>query len=425
MLPFWRDLEPAQRHAFFAAWGGWVLDSMDASLYAQVLVPALRELLPRSGHAADVAQLGRWGGLLFALFMVGWGCSIVFGALADRIGRTRALMLSIAIYSLFTFLSALAPDVYTLAAFRLLAGFGVGGEWAVGGALVAESWPEEKRRVGAGLLHTGWPLGWFLGGAVQFLLMPVFGWRVTLAVGAIPALLLLYIRRHVREPERWLRVRRESARPPRFGEIFSPELRRGTVVAAALMTVCIVGLWAGLMWAPAALTLLAQREGVAAENVPRVVALAVMGFNVATIVGCLLVPVLAERWGRRTLLAFYFALGGASIALGFGFFFHHPTHALWLFAAILPFMGIGSNSDFAVFTLWLPELYPTRLRATGFAFGTSAGRFVGALGPFVVGGLIAHYDDLGRGVAATAWIFVAGLLLVPLARETRGQAMPE
>src|SRR5215470_7446686 len=102
MLPFWRDLEPGQRHAFFAAWGGWVLDSMDASLYAQVLVPALRELLPRSGHAADVAQLGRWGGLLFALFMVGWGCSIVFGALADRIGRTRALMLSIGIYSLFT-----------------------------------------------------------------------------------------------------------------------------------------------------------------------------------------------------------------------------------------------------------------------------------------------------------------------------------
>jgi MFS family permease len=425
MLSLWRDLDRPQRHAFLAAWGGWVLDSMDASLYAQVLVPALKELLPASGFGSDVAQLGRWGGLLFSLFMVGWGCSIVFGWMADRFGRRRALMLSIGIYSLFTFLSALSTHVYALAFFRLLAGFGVGGEWAVGGALVAESWPEDKRRLGAGMLHTGWPLGWFLGGAVQFLVMPAFGWRATLAVGAVPALLLLYIRRHVREPERWLRTRQEQTEAPRFREIFSPGLRRSTLVAAALMTVCIIGLWAGLVWAPSALTLLAQREGVAAENVPRVVAMAVMGFNLATIVGCLLVPWLGERWGRRKLLAACYALGGLSIAVGFGVFFNQPRHALGLFIATLPFMGLGANADFAVFTLWLPELYPTRLRATGFAFGTSAGRFVGALGPYVVGNLIARHGNLGRGVAETAWVFLVGLLLIPFAKETRGEPMPE
>ena len=425
MFSLWRDLDRPQRHAFLASWGGWVLDSMDASLYAQVLVPALKELLPRSGYAADVASLGRWGGLLFSLFMVGWGCSIAFGWMADRLGRTRALMFSIAVYSLFTFLSALSTHVYALALFRLLAGFGVGGEWAVGGALVAETWPEDKRRFGAGLLHTGWPLGWFLGGAVQFLVMPTFGWRVTLAVGAVPALLLFYIRRHVREPERWLRARQEQATPPRFLEIFAPELLRSTLVAACLMTICIIGLWAGLVWAPSALTLLAQQEGFSAANVPRVVAVAVMGFNTATIAGCLMVPWLAERWGRRKLLAAYFMLGGLSIAVGFGVFFNRPQHALLLFIATLPLMGIGSNADFAVFTLWLPELYPTRLRATGFAFGTSAGRFLGALGPYVVGHLIARYQNLGRGVAETAWVFLLGLLLLPLAKETRGQAMPE
>ena len=290
MFSLWRDLDRSQRHAFLAAWGGWVLDSMDASLYAQVLIPALKELLPRSGYVADVAGLGRWGGLLFSLFMVGWGCSIVFGWLADRIGRTRALMLSIGAYSLFTFLSALSPDIWTLAALRFLAGFGVGGEWAIGGALVAESWPEARRRLGAGLLHSGWPIGWFLGGLVQLLVMPAFGWRVTLAVGALPALLLFYVRRNVREPDRWLRVRDSGPEAPRFREIFSPALRRATGVAASLMTVCIVGLWAGLAWAPSALTLLAERAGFGAQDVPRVVAASVMGFNLATIAGCLVVP---------------------------------------------------------------------------------------------------------------------------------------
>jgi MFS family permease len=421
MLRLFTDLRPDQRHAFFAAWGGWVLDSMDAALYAQVLVPALRELLPRSGYSAGVAEIGKWGGVLFSLFMIGWGCSAAFGWLADRIGRTRALMLSIAIYSAFTFLSALATTVWMLAGFRVLAGFGVGGEWSVGGALVAESWPENKRRWGAGLLHTGWPVGWFLGAAVQFLVMPHFGWRVTLATGAAPALLLLYIRRNVGEPERWLQEQRTRRNAPRFREIFSPELRRSSLVIFALMTVCIIGLWAGLMWAPSAVLLLAQRAGYDATWAPRISALAVMGFNLAMIGGCLVVPWLAEKWGRKKLLAAFFVLGGLTVALGFGVFFQAtPSTALWLFIATLPLMGIGTNSNFALFTLWLPELYPTRLRATGFAFGTSAGRFLGALGPFVVGNLIAHYNNLGMGVASTAWVFLIGLLLIPFATETRG-----
>src|ERR1041385_5779274 len=139
-------LTPNQIRGFWAAWGGWALDGMDSFIYALVLVPALRELLPRSGIPADQSHVGFYGGLLFALFLVGWGCSLVWGPIADRFGRVRTLMFTILCYSLFTFLGAFATSVWMLAAFRLLAGVGIGGEWSMGGTFVAEELPEARRK---------------------------------------------------------------------------------------------------------------------------------------------------------------------------------------------------------------------------------------------------------------------------------------
>src|SRR5438552_5014865 len=197
-------LTPNQVRGFWAAWAGWALDGMDSFIYALVLVPALRDLLPRSGIAADQANTGYYGGVLFALFLAGWGFAFLWGPLADRFGRVRTLMLTIAWYSLFTFLGAIATRVWQLAAFRLLAGIGIGGEWAMGGTFVAEEWPESRRKMGAGLMHTGYYCGFFLAALLNYIVGAKYGWRAMFAVGGAPALLIGFIRYGVTEPDRWV-----------------------------------------------------------------------------------------------------------------------------------------------------------------------------------------------------------------------------
>src|SRR5580765_6119924 len=181
-------LNPNQIRGFWAAWGGWALDGMDASIYAVVLVPALRDLLPRSGIAATPANIGYYGSVLLALFLFGWGLSMAWGPVADRFGRVRALMLTILCYSLFTFLGAVAANVWQLAIFRLLAGVGIGGEWSIGGTCVAEEWPEDRRKLGPGLMHTGYYVGFFLAAIANSVVGARYGWRWMFAVGAVPVL---------------------------------------------------------------------------------------------------------------------------------------------------------------------------------------------------------------------------------------------
>src|ERR1700686_2823122 len=153
-----------QVRGFWASWGGWTLDGMDSFIYALVLFPSLRELLPRSGIAATKGNVGYYGGLLFALFLMGWGFAFLWGPVADKIGRVRTLVLTILCYSIFTLMGAFATNVWHLAAFRILAGAGIGGEWTLGGTFVAEEWPEERRKMGAGLMHTGYYFGILIAG---------------------------------------------------------------------------------------------------------------------------------------------------------------------------------------------------------------------------------------------------------------------
>jgi MFS family permease len=155
-------LTPNQIRGFWAAWGGWALDGMDSFIYSLVLVPALRDLLPRSGIPATPGNVGYYGGLLFALFIVGWGFALIWGPVADRFGRVRTLMFTILCFSLFTFLSALSTSVWSLAIFRFLAGVGIGGEWSMGATFISEAWPEERRTMGAAWMHTGYYFGFFL-----------------------------------------------------------------------------------------------------------------------------------------------------------------------------------------------------------------------------------------------------------------------
>ena len=415
-----------QVRGFWASWGGWTLDGMDSFIYALVLVPSLRDLLPHSGIAATKGNVGYYGGLLFALFLCGWGLAFLWGPVGDKFGRVRTLMLTIVWYSVFTFLSALVTNIWQLAVLRLLAGIGIGGEWAMGGTFVAEEWPEGRRRAGAGYMHTGYYVGVFLAALLNFVIGSIFGWRYMFAVGGLPALLLAWVRHGVTEPACWKQkeavVRKWQIWRP-FVTLFSSGLRRRTILNSLFMLASICGLWAGTVYVPAAVTVLAETAGKVGPAAAQLASRATMLVSFATILGCLTMPWLAEKFGRRGALGFFFVLMAGFTALTFGKVFYLGAAALPWFFVCLFFLGFG-GANFAVYTLWLPEQYPTECRASAFAFSTSFARFGGAGITFLVGAGVQHFQSLGIPVALTSIAFVMGLLLIPFGVETRGQTLP-
>lgn len=415
-----------QWRGFFASWGGWALDGMDSYIFALVMVPALKDLLPRSGLRSDLGSVGYYGGLLFALFLVGWGCAFAWGPVADKYGRVRTLMLTILWYSLFTFLCCVSTRVWQLAIFRFLAGIGIGGEWAMGGTFVAEEWPEDRRKMAAGWMHTGYYVGFFLAALANYQIGAKYGWRWMFAIGGLPALLVSFIRYGVREPKVWSdklqEVRSWSIIRP-LAVLFSAEFRKRTIVNALYVLVSIIGLWAGSVYVPAAITDIVNRNKIQGINLPHLISLATMLLSVATILGCIVLPPLAERLGRRVTLGLYFVCMLASIALGFGYIFYLPTDPLKWFVVCLFFLGLG-GANFAMYTLWLPEQYPTECRGSAFAFATSVGRFAGAGFTFLVGAGVGHFHTIGKPVAYTAIAFAVGLLLLPFGHETKGKVLP-
>ena len=415
-------LTPGQRRGFWAAWSGWTLDGMDAFIYALVLSPALTELLPKSGLSGAPANVAFCGSVLFALFLVGWGLAFLWGPVADRFGRTRTLAASVLVYSVFTGAAALAENVWQLGAFRLLAGVGIGGEWALAGTYVAEAWPEDRRKMGAGYLQTGYYTGFFLAAALNFTVGAHFGWRAMFLCGLVPVILSLYIVFKVKEPERWQQAAASVERVSPLRAIFAGANRRRTIVNAALLTVSIVGLWAGAVYEPTAIITLAKQSGMDQVHAVRMASMGTALLSVGTILGCLVAPLLCEALGRRISLALYFVGMALCIGLSFGWAFY-LANGLTTFIVVLFFLGFfGGN--FAIYSLWLPEQYGTSVRATAFAFTTSFGRLIGAGVNFLLGWAIQQHGSLGLPVACTALAFVLGLAIVPFAAETKGERLP-
>ena len=414
-------LNGEQIRGFWAAWFGWTLDGMDSIIYALVLVPALTELLPKSGITVTPAHIGLAGSILFALFLVGWGLSFIWGPIADRFGRTRVLAATIFGYALFTGLAAMSQNVWELGLFRLLAGIGIGGEWALAGTYVAESWPEDRRKMGAGYLQTGYYAGFFIAAALNFTVGAHYGWRAMFLCGLVPVVVSIYTILKVREPEKWSHAGKPVQRSP-LSEIFHPQYRRRTLVNSVLLTVAIIGLWAGAVYEPAAIIQLALKEGMTHIQAVHMASIGTGILSIGTILGCLALPLLAERFGRKSTLSLYFLGMAVCIVVSFGWAFYLPG-GLKVFIATLFFLGFfGGN--FAMFSLWLPEQYETRVRATAFAFNTSIGRFLGAAVNFVLAAAVSSMGTLGTPVAWTALAFVAGLLVIPFALETRGETLP-
>jgi MFS family permease len=418
-------LNSNQIKGFWAAWGGWTLDGMDAFIYALVLVPALTELLPRSGLTVTQGNVGYYGSILQGLFLLGWGLSMVWGPIADRFGRVRALILTILFYSVFTFLCGVVTNIWQLAVLRVLCGIGLGGEQPMGGTFVAEEWPEDRRKMGAGYMHTGYYFGFFLAALANYTIGANYGWRWMFILGGAPALLVGWIQSGVREPKTWQDKAKGQDRPrmrEAFGALFSPEYRSRTIINSLLFTVSIVGLWAGSIYVPTAVTQIARGEGYAAADAARMASYGSMVLAIATIIGCLMAPWLAERLGRRLAMGVYFVVLGVAVAIAFGYVFYLPA-ALTTFFVLIFFLGIG-GANFALYTLWLPEQYSTGCRASAIAFVSSIGRFVGVAMVFLVGSAIQSYGSLGVPVAVTALAFLIGLVLLPFAVETKGRPLP-
>jgi len=279
--------------------------------------------------------------------------------------------------------------------------------------------------MGAGYLQTGYYAGFFMASALNYTVAARYGWRAMFWCGLTPVIVAFIVLFRVQEPARWEQKgkAKSSGALGAFATIFRAPYTRRTVVNTVLLTSAICGLWAAAVYAPTAIINLAKRAGMLQPQAVKVSSLGMGLLSLGTILGCLAVPPLAERFGRKPTLGFYFVGMAICILLSFGWAFYLPQ-GLHPFIAVLFFLGFfGGN--FAVFSLWLPEQYGTSVRATAFAFTTSFGRFFAAAVNFAVGGLVSGMGTLGKPVALTAIAFGVGLLVIPFAVETRGKALPE
>lgn len=418
-------LTSAQRRAFWGSFGGWAMDGFNWTVFGLVLAPTMATLLPRAGVEATAANVGWYGQISAAIFLLGWGCSAIWGPIADRFGRKPAMTASILMYGVFTALAGFASNVWEWNGYRFLAAIGIGGEWAMAGTLLAEVLPERVRARFGGAMHSAAYVGVLLVSVLYLVAGPQLGWRGMFLVGGIPALAVFIIRRITPEPERWQHsaddAHRRSFWQPVI-EILTPPYRARTIGNLLLLSVCVIGLWAGSTYVPTAMTTLARHAGFGHDAVVRLAGISAMTVAVFTIIGCFIVPSLVERYGRRRTLAALFALMVVGAVGTYGV--AYPLQSIALAFAFLPILGLG-GANFAVFTIWLPEQYPTRMRATAFAFATTLSRWVAAIGTFLIGYGIHATGSLAIPISLTAVVFVFGIAMVPLAPETRGQTLPD
>jgi MFS family permease len=404
---------------FWATWFGWMLDGFDSSMYGYILVGALTELLPASGIEASRANIGLYGGLLFSIFMLGWACSMVWGWAADRYGRVRIMCWTVLVYSVFTALCGLSTGIVMFGLFRFVAGFGIGGEWAAGTPLLHESVPENTRVRLAGWLHTATPTGLFLAALVTLGAGSLLGWRGMFFLGILPALLIFYLRRNIPEPKRAGSA--DEAKP--FSALFAKGQARTTWAAALMMACIIFGLWSSNFWAPTVIITKLVAAGATAAHAQQMGAVAGLITSVGTLTGCLLVPWITGRLGSRRWTAVLFFVGALLSVLASYEVAIAQLDNLTLFFILLPVLGFFTNGVFGLFTIWLPEMFPSALRGAGSGFAFSIGRVLGAAGPTLIGALAAMTGSYPLAISLLSLIYLVGLPFIALAPETANQPL--
>jgi MFS family permease len=424
-----------------AGWAGWGFDVFDALLFnfvAPNCIPVLLHLPPGSADAHEAAVF--WTGAITSTLLVSWAAGgVLFGWIADRIGRKRALFATISLYALGTALCALVGSLWQLILCRTVAGLGIGGEWGIGAALVAEGVPENRRIEAGVIMQTASPLGLVLASAVNYQIAGVWlvnhpesSWRYVFLAGLLPVLAAFVVRFFLRESTRWQESRARTA-PSSPRELFAPGMRAATISGFFVAVVAILSWWGCNAFIPLLGSTLAHEHARAAglggpaagELAAAWQAHASNAFNLGGLVGALAAVPLARLLGRRPMFVAYFLFSAAAIFVTFGADLPAPSRLAMLFA-----VGAGVFGVFGAFTFYLPELFPARLRATGAGFCYNTGRILAAAGPFAVGLLSAM-----AGGSSTALMHImlwfalvplfAAIVARPLIVETRGRQLPD
>lgn len=488
--PWYREMSRYHWFVFLVAALGWLFDCLDQQLFTLARPTAMRDLLQ---VPAGDPQIAEWGGRATTIFILGWATGgLVFGTLGDRIGRVKTMLITILMYSLFTGLSALSRTVYEFAGYRFLTGLGVGGEFAVGVALVAEVMPESARARALSLLQassaigniTAALIGW---GLASYEARGVQTWRWMFVIGAIPALLVIFVRTRLKEPERWqaLEAAPASAAPRRgsYRELFShPAYRRSALVGLFLAVPGVIGLW-GIGFFSGDLTRMVLRQSIASDEYERSIAaaegdtkqLATLGkflewekknipkkdrppldtaetaiasevesrissrqtiwqsftliaLQVGAFLGMYAYGWGAQHFGRKP--AFLVAFLGAMFATAAVFRNYDQPGDVWMFVV----MGFFQLALFAGYAIYLPEIFPTHLRSTGTSFCYNVGRYIAAFGPLVFGLLTSRVfagpdyppplNWRWAGISMSL-VFLIGIATLAFARETRHDPLPE
>jgi MFS family permease len=402
LFQWWLEGTPEGRRALIAASLGWMLDSFDVMLYALVLsaiIPALGISKETAGLLGSVTLLAAAAG------------GIVFGVIADRFGRTRALMASVLIYSIFTAACGLAQTVAQLAVFRILLGIGMGGEWASGAALVSETWSGEHRGKALGLMQSAWAIGYASAALVTMIVLPRWGWRAVFLVGILPALLTLWIRARVEEPRIW---REAPRRRGSIRAIFTGGFARVTIPLTIMNAFTLFGWWGFNLWLPAYLSLPAAGGGLGFSA--KTMAWFIIAMQVGMWFGYVTFGYISDAFGRKRTYIVYTATAAVLILV---------YSAIRVPVAVLllgPFVAFFATGFFSGFGAVTAEIYPTEVRASAQGFTYNMGRVTSALAPFVVGSLVQRHG-FQAALSLTSIAFLLASITWTWIPETRGRAL--
>jgi len=413
-LPWYRIITRAQWRVLVAAKLGWMLDAMDFMIYAM----AIGQL--RAYFSFNDATAGLLGTVTLVMSAAG---GVIFGFVADRVGRARALMITILIFSLASLGAATSQSVLQLLMWRAILGIGMGGEWASGAVLVSESWPAAHRNKAISIMQSGWALGYILAAIMAGFFIDVLdlgneGWRWLFAFGALPALFTLWVRRQVQEPAVWIE-RHTSGAPPAnpFRAIFGPVYRRQTVLVVLLNSAVQFAYYGVFFWLPGFLARPIEQGGAGMGVVGSVAWIVPM--QIGAYLGYLSFGFIADRFGRRRTFIL-FMLTAAILVPVYGQMARSP----WILMLLGPVLGFAGHGYFSLFGSFIAELFPTAIRATGQGTSYNLGRLAGALGPYTIG-VLATLPGIGIGLAlaSSSALFLTAALLILTLPDKSGQEL--